>query len=77
MSPQCLSLPEQLVGLVVGTEHTSYQGFPCAFLPLEPGTSPPPSWATCSPGLPLPLPGGHEGLLLPLQTSHIVVPNPI
>lgn len=76
MSLRCLSLPEQLVGMEGGTEHTSHHVSPCTFLPLVPGTSPLPSWATCSPGLPHPLPGGHQGLLLPLQASHIVS-NPI
>uniref|UniRef100_A0A8D2QG10 Uncharacterized protein n=1 Tax=Zonotrichia albicollis TaxID=44394 RepID=A0A8D2QG10_ZONAL len=32
---------------------------PCTFLPLVPGTSPPSSWAICSPEIPHPLPGGY------------------
>lgn len=76
MSLQCPCLPEQLLGMEVGTEHTFHRGSSCSFLPLVPGTSPPPFWAICSPGPPHPLPAGHQGLLLPLQAPRIVVPSP-
>lgn len=74
-SLQCPFLPAQLLD---GGGHRAHIP-PQVSLCLPPSCSwhiPLPSWPPAPLGLPHPLPAGHQGLLLPLQASHIVVLSP-